>query len=306
MIDRIEATIFYMMEPLFSDVIEKTLKQLLDTKHLYQNLKVDFPQFETVFKSITPKLMSLGPHIEYSKPMVNGLYNHVPNLNWQLLNPNERKAGYSAGPDVEIEVSISFSPPSIRSFCHNCGEKEPYNFVNGADFLYVFPFNNPITQVFTLVYECQGCKDIPEVFLVRREKTKLTLSGRSPIEEIIVEPQIPKSHKKYMSDAILAFNSGQTLAGIFLLRTFIEQYVRSKNKTPETDNIELLFTDYASTLPDDFKNRFPSLKNNYDSLSVAIHLANPSDEVFLKVKEEIEHHFEGKKAFRIIENEKYQ
>ena len=63
MVNKIEATIFYMMEPLFSDVIEKTFKQLLDTKHLYQNLKVDFPQFETVFKSITPKLMSRLGHI---------------------------------------------------------------------------------------------------------------------------------------------------------------------------------------------------------------------------------------------------
>jgi arabinogalactan endo-1,4-beta-galactosidase len=61
---------------------------------------------------------------------------------------------------------------------------------------------------------------------------------------------------------------------------------------------------YLYRMANVFKNRFPSLKNNYDSLSVAIHLANPSDEVFLKVKEEIEHHFEGKKAFRITENEK--
>jgi hypothetical protein len=189
--------------------------------------------------------------------------------------------------------------PDIRSFCHKCDEKEPYNYINGTDILVEFPNKNPTTQTYALSYECQGCKDTHEIFLVHREGMKLTISGRSPIEEIIIAPQIPKSHKKYMSDAILASNTGQILAGIFLLRTFIEQYVRSKNTTPNTDDIELLFKDYAITLPDDFKSRFPSLKSIYDTLSVALHLANPSDEVYLKAKEGIEYHFEGKKTFRI-------
>jgi hypothetical protein len=50
--DKIEATIFNMMKLWFSNVIEETLKQQLDTNHLYQNLIIVFPEFESVFKSL--------------------------------------------------------------------------------------------------------------------------------------------------------------------------------------------------------------------------------------------------------------
>lgn len=39
-----------------------------------------------------------------------------------------------------------------------------------------------------------------------------------------VPKDLPKAQKKYFSDAIDAHNSGQTLAGLFFLMTFIEQY----------------------------------------------------------------------------------
>jgi hypothetical protein len=120
-----------------------------------------------------------------------------------LNNPNIRSEGYIGGSNVEITVSISITPPWIRSYCHKCDQKEPYNFVNSTNTIHEFTNNHPTIQVFALAYECQGCKDVPEVFLIRREGTKLTLGGRSPIEEIILAPQIPKSNKKYISDATL-------------------------------------------------------------------------------------------------------
>jgi hypothetical protein len=35
-------------------------------------------------------------------------------------------------------------------------------------------------QVFALAFHCQSCKRIPEVFMVRREGPRLTLTGRAP------------------------------------------------------------------------------------------------------------------------------
>jgi hypothetical protein len=89
-----------------------------------------------------------------------------------------------------------------------------------------FGASSVAVQIFFLAYECQSCKSFPEVFMIRREKMKLTPSGRTPIEKVEIPKFIPKAQREFFSDAIIAFNSGQILAGKFLLRTFVEQYVR--------------------------------------------------------------------------------
>jgi hypothetical protein len=60
------------------------------------------------------------------------------------------------------------------------------------------------------------------------------------------------------------------LAGLFLLRVFIEQFAKSKVNGDFASGDALLDA-YPTPLPDDFKGRFPSLKNLYSGLSMAIH-----------------------------------
>ncbi len=299
--DEVQASVFYMIEPHFSDLIETMFQQLLNTKHLYQKVSVVLPDANDLLSSVSQKLTeSFGAINNSTRALFEQAYSYALGAEWSVRNPDERHPGfYGASKGVSIEPSISIIASSIRSYCHTCGNEEPYNFVQGNDVLREFPYNHPTKQVFALAFRCQGCKGVPEVFLVRRDDNKLSLCGRSPIEQVVVASQLPKPQNKYISDATVAFNSGQILAGIFLLRVFIEQYVRSKSSTPNTDQMETLFGEYANTLPVNFRNSFPSLKSIYDDLSVAIHAADPSDQIYLKAKERIEHHFEGKRAFRI-------
>ena len=80
-------------------------------------------------------------------------------------------------------------------------------------------------------------------------------------------PVIPKAQRKYFSDAIIAHHASHTLAGLFLLRTFIEQFWLSLNLTSEPIDQRLTGENfgeaYAKTLPSDFKSRFPSLGDLY-------------------------------------------
>jgi len=69
---------------------------------------------------------------------------------------------------------------------------------------------------------CQSCKSFLEVFLISYKNKKLTICGRSPIEYIEVPKSIPKNAQQYYSDALLAYQSGQHLAGNFMLRVLIE------------------------------------------------------------------------------------
>lgn len=289
----------YYKKP-FTESIVSAFKQLLNTKHLYQSVEIPFKESDELFPrlifEIRRQYYISNPSIEKSK--FNQIYDLSTKVSWVIQNPYE-KISKQVLNDMTPNAEFSILPPTIRSYCRVCKNNEPYNFVKGYEMIDEFKEPDKRIQVFALTYECQGCKEIPETFLISREKNKLTLSGRSPIEQVKVPKYLPKEQAKYVSDAIVAYNSGQTLAGLFQLRVFIEQYVRSKSSDQETKNIEGLFTEYASTLPIEFKGKFPSLQSVYDSLSQDIHLANPNIESYEKAIKDIERHFDAKRLFEI-------
>jgi hypothetical protein len=153
-------------------------------------------------------------------------------------------------------------------------------------------------QVFVFSFLCQSCKNIPEVLLVRREGFKLTNSGRSPIEHVDVPPDIPNSMKRFYRGAVVAHQSGQTLAGIFLLRTLIEQWARSK-APPGQLLADAVLDAYMAPLPENFKSQFPSLRKLYEDLSVDIHIAKGDPTLYEETRAEIVRHFEARRIFRL-------
>jgi hypothetical protein len=114
---------------------------------------------------------------------------------------------------------------------------------------------------------------------------------------------IPKAQRKYFSDAIIAHHAGQTLAGLFLLRTFIEQFWRSLNVINEPLDQRVTGEDlgaaYGQTLPADFKSRFPSLGDLYGKLSLAMHNADANGELFESTVTAVTEHCEARRLFRL-------
>lgn len=122
--------------------------------------------------------------------------------------------------------------------------------------------------------------------------------GRSPIEHVDVPEHLPSGRvRDYYSGAIVAHQSGQTLAGLFLLRTFIEQWVKSLGAPHEYADKAIEW--YMDTLPHFFKAAFPSLRDLYGELSIAIHAANASAELFDGTKRKIDKHFDGRRVHEI-------
>lgn len=158
-------------------------------------------------------------------------------------------------------------------------------------------------QLFHLPYQCQQCKGSPVSFLVRRTGLKLSLVGRDPLETVELPDSLPKEHRKYFSDAIVAHNAGQTLAGLFLLRTFIEQYWLSLSLVPKSRGPRIagdeLGQAYNKTLPDDFKSRFPSLLEIFGKLSAALHSADANDDLFDSTSAEMKEHFDARRLFKL-------
>ncbi|HTQ31263.1 MAG TPA: hypothetical protein VMI53_08635, partial [Opitutaceae bacterium] len=129
--------------------------------------------------------------------------------------------------------------------------------------------------------------------------------GRDPFEEISVADVLPKSHSKFIGNALIAYQAGQTLAGIFYLRVFVEQFWKSLpaiaaqlEKEPRLSG-EKMGEIYNMTLPPEFKARFPSLSAIYEQLSESIHKADGQPMIFDKCAQQIVEHFDARRIFKI-------
>ena len=201
-------------------------------------------------------------------------------------------------------MQLGFSMPPVRLLCSICDDVEAFNlFVEETPGGQVSSLGKPGQQVFWFPLQCQSCKNSVVVLLIRRIGRKLTLVGRSEIQEVKVPSYIPKAQRQFYSEAMIDFQCNSILSGLFMLRTLIEQYMHVATDNPGLRG-EPLYTEYAKKLPEDFNSRFPSLGAAYNELSIALHNASDDPEIFEVQKKHIEDHFEALVVFRKAEARK--
>ncbi len=278
---------------ILSQRVEAAFRQLLESKHLYQSVPVDFSN--TGVNEI--EAAEGNAKVAFLEEWLS-----LVRRNWLAYD----QKGFPDTGSFFLGKNIMFCPPDVKLYCtQKCERVEAFNLSGVDNFLARggttnVDLHNPsgtIVQVFVLSYVCQSCKSIPEVFLVRREGPKITLSGRSPIEHIEVPKSIPKVVGRFYSGAIVAHQSGQTLAGNFLLRTLLEQFANTKATDPESADEAI--DQYMNTLTENFKASFPSFRELYSTLSEDIHSAKGSPEVFDDSIRKIIKHFDARKLFEL-------
>lgn len=288
--------------------VANALKRLLSEKHLYQSVQIDTACADSeIERLMVAKARSFGPSVhQHDRLSVEKEVHADVHAEWFLDpavegSPGARPLRSVAKPETELRL------PIIECFCaeKSCDQRRPFHAVPG--FCKIQTASEvPNEQWLFLSYQCQACTGTPVRFLVRRSGCRVTLSGRDPMEVVQVPKVIPRAHVKHFRDAIIAHQSGQTLAGLFLLRVFIESYWKcldpvsnalAKNVRPSGDEFGAV---YNSTLPTDFKSRFPSLPEVYSNLSAGIHRANPSAELFQQSHDMIVEHFDALRLFKMV------
>jgi hypothetical protein len=280
----------------------QVLRQLLEERHLYQSLTV-----QTVSEATTTILAKVYTN---QTAGVHETYLQYANKPWAVLPPQELRTPIARPelmpPFVRVEL------PTIKVFCATCDRREPFNPARSLPVLFPEPvftvprggppeqdegikLNGDTVQVLALAFQCQSCKGAPEVFLIRRQGMKLILSGRTPIEHLDVPGVIPKTERHFFEGAVLAHQSGQTLAGLFLQRTLIEQHARRVVTNKAFTGGELLQA-YTALLPPDFNSHFPSLSSLYDTLSIALHNANGDKALFSQITKDLVKHFDARRV----------
>lgn len=279
-----------------ANAVSDSIKTLLETKHLYQRISIDFGVAKPV-----PRPMSNAQLLA----LVENAVRRTIDAAWYPIDPQQR--GRRTAPEALGESNaaqwLRFTPPDLKLFCSNCDRIEAFNLVSAEEFFSRderssrFETKKGTCQVFVLSYLCQACKGVPDVFMIRRDGAQLANTGRAPIEHVETPAVIPKSVRRFYSGAIVAHQSGQTLAGLFLLRTLIEQWARSL--VPPQDYADPTLNAYVATLPEDFRNRFKSMRALYGELSTDIHSAIGSPELFDQAQRDITEHFEARKLFKL-------
>jgi len=265
------------MDPI-ENTIGQTFKILFETMHLYRSVMIKLPSRE--------KAKNQNETLRLNTPEGAAMFramDFLHNRPWNWSPPGQ-------SPAANIVL------PVIKIFCSEDDRHEPFH-PKALHKISLINTNKNVTENLMIEYQCQSCGQ-STVFLVRRAGPKMWLTGRSPIEQILVHKDIPKSHKKFISDAILASNSGQVLPGLFMLRTFIEQYTKGQSEIPNL-LADKYVEEYMRKLPEDFKQRFPSLSKLYEELSLALHTANESQELFDKTLMNLYEHFEAKRLYKI-------
>lgn len=98
---------------------------------------------------------------------------------------------------------------------------------------------------------------------------------------------IPKPEQPLYRDAVIAIHAGKTLAALFYLRTFIEQFARRQTLPKGRLTGDELMNAYIETLPKEHRDHMPSLGEWYGKLSEALHAAREDAELFEKGNIEI-------------------
>lgn len=249
--------------------VADSLTTLLEQKHLYQSVSIDI---NGIVSTALRTDKAEHPSDRQSRQNAAGIVLRAAHGRWLLYPSREAQIGSAAGDASPIVVEVR----PFRMFCGRCARRERYEIVRADDFAFdvhrrdaagEFPLPQwPLAdQAFVISALCQGCKNFPEVLLIRRTtaKNRLTLSGRTPLEVADVQANLPDPEVSFFRDAVLAHQSGKTLAGLFFLRTFTEQFARRVIGEPGRRSGEEIMNAYNKTIPDAVRPMMPSLGECY-------------------------------------------
>lgn len=276
--------------------VAHSLKELLESKHIYQSIAIDGAKCIRAWKARVP-----APRNESVISVEAG-----PQMSLLCMNPSKEELQWTNPPTIAVRI------PNVKIYCAQCDEREVFSPVWCGDLDTELAKPAPIQQrlssglgegqqLFYLALRCERCHSGAEAFLVKRSNWKLTLGGRLPMEHIALPSYVPKKEGALFRDAMIASHGGKPLAALFYLRTFIEQFARRVTGEEGRVSGEELMNTYARTLPIAHKDQMPSLREWYDKLSAAIHAANGDATLFEEAKRHIEQHFDIRRVFKMSE-----
>jgi len=277
------------IEYAFQDEICRVIIELLQTKGLYQNMKLD----PTCFNGFKEK----------------GLVEEFRRRPFTPRVREETGAGYlkegRGMPPMGTphnELPASFWVPSVNLDCTECG---PTTFVPLASVPTRFSGPYPVLsddseQIFTFYFRCAECRASLVTFQIFRRGLKLQLTGRSIPFRPRLEAEWPNEIREVVQDSRSAAGENDIPGAYYHLRTAIEFIMKGSLGIPRDQKIEgtTLCEKYNEQTDDLLKARFPMLAPLYAELSAGMHSRATSVDRLQAIEEAFLGHLKARDLFK--------
>lgn len=281
-------------EDLMRDGIHDALKALMEESYLYRNRTID----------LAP-ILKLGDKV-FPAAALEDEFQHRP---W---SPYSRNRGFTKG-EVQImsgeggtdaigtpprDKRLTFILPTVTTWCAACKGHHLHDSIPHIEFS---PYHlNPEAikeasgrQSFLLNYQCHRCKGSLLTFMVRREKAKLQLCGRSEPYFPEVPGEIPTAVRKIYADAVGAVACGDLSGGFYHLRTLMEHHMKAACGIPLAQQVvgSELCTRYNGKI-DPVASERAALTNAFERCSEYLHSRTGTPSDFEGIRMRLTAHFQ--------------
>jgi hypothetical protein len=275
-----------------AQIAKAALKELIDTKHLYQFLHIDFTN------AVSTRAAEESAYSRRNNQKGATTKDIIPRLCKEMAGRPWWLGHLPSGASVKGDTILVSMPP-FATFCDRCKDVEAFGLKVPDAFIVSYDGLSPGEQVFCFELLCQRCRGFVVIFTVKKTGDKLQIVGRSEFEGVTFPEGIPKAQQKFYSQAVIAYQAGHFMAAICVLRVVVEQHMRSVVEDSKKMKADEVCDAYMDTLPPDFKSRWPSFKDIYGKLSEAVHSANTSDKLFETQRADIDKHFKALKMYNL-------
>jgi hypothetical protein len=279
------------VEHLFQGECQRVIKQLLETKGLYQNVRVNESIFDSYgleflreFKKRPIAPQSRGDGDAHPSPF------SMSGLTQTLETPHD-------------QMEAAFYLPSVNLECLQCSRASTFLSMSCSVrnvFLDPYPLiGNETEQVINLYYRCATCRSRYIVFQVFRKGFKFQLTGRSTPFRPAIAREWPANISQIIQDAYVAAAENDIPAAYYHLRTAAEFYLKAELGLLVSERIEgsELCERYNVTIDNRLKSGFPSFGTMYAELSAGLHTREVSSEQFTKLSSDFLAHLQAKALF---------
>jgi hypothetical protein len=311
--------------------IERSFRELIEGKYLYQKTIVDLAEMDRAIRASVAKEEEVAQRAAAVPPIGGGgpvrvklptpvtparleeLRKEVATRPWRFVtrhqgdNPQahqifsvSRIGGQPIGTPLE-DVDLSFYLPAVQLRCPaRCkGLSTFIALASSATSHFESPFprrkNGETEQVFFPYYRCEMCRETLYTLLIRRTGLRLHLCGFAPRREPFTSRAVPEALAPILSDAEQAVAEGDIFAGFYHLRTLLEHYLKGRLTIPITTQIrgdELVEKHYAS-ISKELGSVLPSVTVAYERLSESLHSRTGGAEDYKAHREAICKHIEA-------------
>lgn len=215
-------------ENLMRQAIQHTLKDLLEGGHLYRNKTV---ALTSILNLANAQFPAADLEDEFThRPWIPYSHNRGFTAGEEQILKNARGTDHLNTPARERR--LHFVIPTLSTWCATCKSHELHDSIPHIE---SSPYHlNPHeirdvvgTQKFIFNYRCHRCRGELLTFMVRREKLKVQLCGRSRPYFPDIPSDLPKALQPIYADAIGAAMCGDLSGAFYHVRTMLEHHMKA-------------------------------------------------------------------------------